>query len=486
MIGPQGYRKRFLRSVMFGVFALASIAAAATPAEARRHSARVHRPALHFSSIVIDAETGKVLSADDADRRNYPASLTKMMTLYLTFEAIKEGKVSPDSPMTVSYHAARQVPSKLGLRPHQTVKLRDLILAVITHSANDAAVTIAENLAGSEPAFARLMNAKAHELGMNSTTFRNASGLPNPNQMTTARDIATLARALWRDFPKEYALFATEKFTYRNITYETHNHLMENFVGMDGIKTGYIHASGFNLAASAVRNGRRLIGVVMGGTSAASRDAQMAALLDDAFNGNSLGQLKTVSYRNDDSKATSTTPSDSAITALNPVGSAEAATTPDTDTLRHASFPHEVSHDWSIQVGAFTEPKAAERALSTALARLGVKGKRALVVPPGLGDKEPLYRARITGFTAAEADRACRIFHSRRSRHKQCAVIPPLLPAAFDQPASPPAPTPTAASASISVPAVAAAPADVPMPTSVSAAATEAMANALATTATPY
>jgi D-alanyl-D-alanine carboxypeptidase len=478
MIGPKGEGPRFLRGVVFGVLALASIAAAATPAEAKRHSARVHQPALHFSSIVIDAENGKVLSADDADHRNYPASLTKMMTLYLTFESIKEGKVSPDDRMTVSYHAARQAPSKLGLRPHQTVKLRDLILAVITHSANDAAVTISENLAGSETAFARLMNAKAHELGMNSTTFRNASGLPNPSQMTTARDIATLARALWRDFPKEYALFATEQFTYKNVTYGTHNHLMESFAGMDGIKTGYIHASGFNLAASAVRNGRRLIGVVMGGTSAASRDEQMASLLDDAFNGNGPGERRTAAAQDGDAKDMPAPPTDAAMAALNPVGSAEAATTPATKTPRKASSPREAGHEWSIQVGAFTAPKVAERALSAALAKLGVKGKRALVVPPGLGDKEPLYRARIVGFTAAEADRACRIFHSRRSRYKHCAVIPPLLPAAFDQPA----PAPTAAPA----PAVAAAPAVVPMSAPVSAAATEAMTNALATTATPY
>jgi len=456
MVGTQSGPVRFLRELVFGAVMLALLAAAPA-AEAKRHVVRAPQASLHYSSIVIDAATGQVLSATDADHPNYPASLTKMMTLYLAFEAIEEGKVSPDDRFTVSIHAARQAPSKLGLRPRETVPLRELILAVITHSANDAAVTIAENLAGNEDAFAQRMTAKARALGMNSTTFRNASGLPNPAQMTTARDLAMLARALWRDFPKQYALFATQEFTFKNVSYETHNHLMESFAGMDGIKTGYIHASGFNLAASAVRDGRRLIGVVMGGTSAQGRDMQMASLLDDAFGG-SRPDIRTASTDdqngNNDAAASR---AGTAMAALNPVGRAEAATSPAKASTKHALRPDPKAHDWSIQVGAFADAPAADKAAAAALVRLGPKGKvaAAAVIPPGYADKEPLYRARLTGFTAAEADRACRTLHAKLSKHKVCAVIPPLT-VALD--VAEPAPAPTAAPAVV-VPAAAPAPA---------------------------
>jgi D-alanyl-D-alanine carboxypeptidase len=233
--------------------------------------------------IVIDAATGQILSQDNPDALNYPASLTKMMTLFLTFDALEHHRISLDQQFTVTRHASVQQPSKLGLRPGTTIAVRDLILAVVTHSANDAAVVLAENLAGSEPAFAIRMNAEARALGMTRTNFRNASGLPDRFQYTTARDLSKLALALYRTFPKEYAYFATENFTYNGETYGNHNHLMEAFEGMDGIKTGFINASGFNLAASAVRNNRRLIGVIMGGRTAQSRDMEMAELLDDAF-----------------------------------------------------------------------------------------------------------------------------------------------------------------------------------------------------------
>jgi|GEM_PF-1467575 len=233
--------------------------------------------------IVLDAGTGQILSEHDADSLNYPASLTKMMTLFLTFDALEHHRITLDSQFTVSRHAAVQAPSKLGLYPGSTISVHDLILAVVTHSANDAAVVLAEGLAGSEPEFAERMNREARFLGMSRTNFRNASGLPDRFQYTTARDLSKLALALYRTFPREYAYFSTESFTYRGETYGNHNHLMEAFQGMDGIKTGFINASGFNLAASAVRNNRRLVGVIMGGRTAQSRDMNMAELLDDAF-----------------------------------------------------------------------------------------------------------------------------------------------------------------------------------------------------------
>lgn len=233
--------------------------------------------------IVLDASNGQILSQHDPDALNYPASLTKMMTLFLAFDALEHHRISLDQQFTVSYHASIQQPSKLGLRPGSTIAVRDLILAVVTHSANDAAVVLAEGLAGSEEAFAVRMNTEARALGMTRTNFRNASGLPDRFQYTTARDLSTLAMALYHTFPREYAYFATEDFAYNGHIYANHNHLMEAFQGMDGIKTGFINASGFNLAASAVRNNRRLIGVIMGGRTAGSRDMEMAELLDDAF-----------------------------------------------------------------------------------------------------------------------------------------------------------------------------------------------------------
>lgn len=233
--------------------------------------------------IVIDATTGQIMNEHGADELNYPASLTKMMTLFLTFDALEHRQITLDSEFAVSPHASVQRPSKLGLVPGSTISVHDLILAVVTHSANDAAVVLAEGLAGSEAAFAVRINHEAQVLGMTRTNFRNASGLPDRFQYTTARDLSKLALALYHTFPKEYAYFATERFTYRGETYDNHNHLMAAFQGMDGIKTGFINASGFNLAASAVRDNRRLVGVIMGGRTAGSRDMEMAALLDDAF-----------------------------------------------------------------------------------------------------------------------------------------------------------------------------------------------------------
>ena len=242
--------------------------------------------AAQYSSIVIDAQTGQVVSQYNADSANYPASLTKMMTLYLTFEALEHHRITLDTRFPVSAHAAAQEPTKLNLIAGDTVAVHDLILGLVTQSANDAAVVLGEGLAGgSEAAFAEHMTQTARAMGMDRTTFHNASGLPNPFQFTTARDLSTLARRLYVDFPQDYHYFATEEFTYHGVNYANHNHLMNSFAGMDGIKTGFIHASGFNLAASAVRNNRRLIGVVMGGVSARARDVKMASLLNAAFDG---------------------------------------------------------------------------------------------------------------------------------------------------------------------------------------------------------
>jgi D-alanyl-D-alanine carboxypeptidase len=376
-----------------------------------------------YSSIVIDAETGKVISEYDADAHNFPASLTKMMTLYLLFESLEQGKVRLDQQFAVTSRAAAQAPSKLGLVPGETVAVRDLILGLVTKSANDAAVVVAEGLAGSEPAFAERMTQKARALGMASTTYRNASGLPNPGQITSARDLVRLARALYRDFPREYAYFATEEFSYRGATHINHNHLMHAFDGMDGIKTGYIRASGFNLAASAVRDNHRLIGVVMGGQSAHARDMKMAQLLNTAFAGRGEPSERLVAEEQERNPNTLARRAARTIAALSPVGRAEAATAASAKPASHRPSSREASGRWSIQVGAFAQQSAAEKTAAAALTKLpGAKGKTIQVMAPQRKDKERVYRARIAHFSEGEAQKACRVLHKK---HKACTVVGP-------------------------------------------------------------
>lgn len=235
------------------------------------------------ATMVIDAYTGAVLSQKNADAQRYPASLTKMMTLYMTFEAIRNGKLSKNDRMDVSARAASQSPSKLNVRPGGSLRVEDAILGLVTKSANDAAVVLAEEIGGSESHFGTMMTQKAKQLGMNNTRFVNASGLHNPAQVTTARDMATLGLALLRDFPNEYRYFSTKNFSYAGVTHSNHNHLMKTYQGMDGIKTGFIYASGYNLVASAKRGNRRLVGVVFGGNTAAARNKTMAGILDKGF-----------------------------------------------------------------------------------------------------------------------------------------------------------------------------------------------------------
>jgi D-alanyl-D-alanine carboxypeptidase len=241
-----------------------------------------------YAGLVVDAESGSILYAENADLRRHPASLTKMMTLYLLFEALESGRFSPDTELAVSATAARQPPSKIGVKAGSTIRVEDAVLALAVKSANDIAVVVAENLAGSEEAFAAQMTMKARALGMSATHFENASGLPDPGQITTARDMAILARALQRDFPGRYRVFSTREFSFEGRRYRSTNQLLGKVPGMDGIKTGYIRASGYNLAASVRRNGRRIIVIVMGGPSSDARNAQVAALVDEYMPSGSL------------------------------------------------------------------------------------------------------------------------------------------------------------------------------------------------------
>jgi D-alanyl-D-alanine carboxypeptidase len=254
-------------------------------AEARRYKHRRHHHVVResyspqFSSIIVDGNSGAVLSSNNPDGIRRPASLTKIMTLYLLFERLDAGKMKLDTEMEVSEHASEQAPTKLGLKPGQTLKVEDAIKGLVTRSANDAAVVIAEAIAGDEDEFAKLMTRKARALGMSKTTYRNASGLPNDEQLTTARDQATLGRAIQDRYPRYYRYFATTVFNYRGQSIRNHNRLLGNVEGIDGIKTGYTRASGFNLVSSMRRGNRHLIGVVLGGRSGGSRDATMRNLL---------------------------------------------------------------------------------------------------------------------------------------------------------------------------------------------------------------
>jgi D-alanyl-D-alanine carboxypeptidase len=235
------------------------------------------------AAYVVDAVTNEVLHASNADAQIHPASLTKMMTLYLLFDALSRGEMRLSTQMPVSRRAAGREPSKLGLPAGSIISVQDAIGGLIIKSANDVATVVAEALGGSETNFAQMMTNKARLLGMSQTTFQNASGLHHTRQVSTARDMARLGRALFEHFPQYYGLFSIDEFEYGGRTYTTHNDLVTDYAGADGIKTGYVRASGFNVVTSARRNGRRLIGVVIGGDNARSRDRQMHRLLDAAF-----------------------------------------------------------------------------------------------------------------------------------------------------------------------------------------------------------
>jgi D-alanyl-D-alanine carboxypeptidase len=280
---------RLMRAGFFGLVALTAAAITTDSAQARRYYRHHVSHARHhdsgdsysprYSAIIVDGNSGTTLTATDPDGIRHPASLTKIMTLYLLFERLDSGKMKLDTEMSVSEHAADQDPTKLDLRPGSTIKVEDAIKGLITRSANDAAVVIAETIGGSEDEFAKMMTRKARALGMSRTVYRNANGLPNDEQVTTARDQATLGRAIQDRFPRYYRYFSTTSFTFRGQNIRNHNHLLGSVDGVDGIKTGYTRSSGFNLVTSMHRGNRFLVGVVMGGRSGGSRDAIMRGLL---------------------------------------------------------------------------------------------------------------------------------------------------------------------------------------------------------------
>jgi D-alanyl-D-alanine carboxypeptidase len=284
MVGVSLNGWRGLRLVMVGLTATVVFSTLLPDeADARRYRRHRHYHRVHYSpplsTIIVDANSGKVLQAKDADSLRHPASLTKIMTLYMLFERLEAGKVKLDTPLEVSEHASEQAPTKLGLRPGQSIQVEDAIKGLVTKSANDAAAVIAESIAGSEDDFAKMMTRKARALGMSKTVYRNASGLPDDQQVTTARDQALLGRAIQDRFPRYYRYFATVAFHYRGRVIRNHNHLLGRVEGVDGIKTGYTRASGFNLVSSVRRGNRHIVGVVLGGRSGRARDAMMRDLI---------------------------------------------------------------------------------------------------------------------------------------------------------------------------------------------------------------
>lgn len=345
-----------------------------------------------YSSIVVEASSGRVISSANPDELRHPASLTKLMTLYMVFEALRDRRINLHQLVPVSSHAAAQMPSKLGIVPGTKLTVEDAILGLVTKSANDAAAALGEMLGGEEGRFAQMMTLRARALGMTSTTFRNASGLPDPGQVTTARDLSLLARRLIRDFPDQYGYFSVPSFRFHGRVIFNHDHMLERYPGADGLKTGYIQASGFNLVTSAVRGNIRLVGVVIGAAAPGERDLHMIALLDEAY------------ARLDVPVATM----QASARSNSFISTAHAATV----TARPRS-----SGRWSIQVGAFTTPQAARRAAIEAVH--AIDNGEARTEPVTVRGKTS-YRAQVTGLSQSEAANACSQFTRRR---KPCITL---------------------------------------------------------------
>ena len=407
-----------------------------------------------FSAITVDARTGSVLFSDNPDGLRHPASLTKMMTLYVLFQDLKAGRISRATPLRVSVRAASMAPSKLGLHPGSVITVDEAIKALVTKSANDAAATIAENLGGTESNYAARMTRVAHSIGMSRSSFNNASGLPNPEQYTTARDMATLGLRLMRDFPQYYPYFRITAFNFHGQTIRTHNRLVEHYAGTDGIKTGYIAAAGFNLVTSTKRGDKRLVGVVLGARSSNSRGAYMMSMLESNFDqakagvtvaalaGSSKGvinpiatalaqtpskeekaQLAVVAATASQDQTTDQVPPEPTATASVMPRVLEAALIPIQDnkppvgklpfavksaSAEPNSLEDSIKQSWNIQIGAFPDKQQAQAKLQAIKGKAigSLEGKSAYTIAFEK-DGTVTYRARFAGFDAESAKQAC-------------------------------------------------------------------------------
>lgn len=376
-----------------------------------------------YAALVVEVESERPLFERNADELRHPASLTKMMTLYLVFEALANGRLSSDTLFRASRFAVLRPPSRLGLKSGDTITVEQGILALVTRSANDAAAVIAEGMAGSESAFAQLMTEKARELGMERTVYRNASGLPDPNQVTTAWDQFRLGKSLYKHFPQYYPYFSTTQFQFEGRSFHNHNHLLKNYPGTDGIKTGFVNASGFNLVASARRGGQRLIGVVFGGTSASARDAHMQDILDYGFaqlNGLEY-EVRTASFDQPEPPALLSRPKLPERSVEKSGGKKNVKLaggnrrSADEGDGREKSGTNRGKQAWHIRVGTFSAEKPAEQRLSKALklAPYPLRHARATVTARSQGRKK-LYLAIFNGMTKEDAAAACQALKRKR------------------------------------------------------------------------
>lgn len=371
------------------------------------------------ASIVIDAKTGAVLLAEDATQLWYPASITKVMTIYLALDAVERKQAALGDMLTVSVKAASQTGSLLGLRTGQRISLRDAILALITRSGNDAAVAVAEHIGGTESAFAERMTAKARELGMDRSVFRNASGLTHPEQRTTARDIAILAVALQTKFPQHYHLFAARSMMFRGQSLPTINGIVVSYPGADGIKTGFTCGSGYNLVASAARDGKRIVAVLLGSLSRADRTSEMTKLLNQGF-----ARLNRASKAD---LAVSTV--DDFIDVIDSAPPPHRMNGKDCAVVMAAApvenTPAQLPTGWGVALGSFPDRVAARAALDRARAQLKVLGPlgRPAIVSQQRGGKDS-FTAVLAGVQQPVASNACKLL---RANNQYCLVITPAV-----------------------------------------------------------
>jgi D-alanyl-D-alanine carboxypeptidase len=432
---------------------IASLAAAPDALAARKKTRSAAIP--KYAALVVHADSGSVLFERYPDAKRYPASLTKMMTLDLLFDELEAGRLTLESELSVSAQAAGQPPSKLGLSAGSKIDVESAIKALIVKSANDVAVVVAENISGSEWKFAQAMTTKAHALGMMNTTFKNASGLPNSKQMTTARDLATLSRHLIREHAAYFHYFNAQEFAWNGRTYRTHNSLVRTFEGADGLKTGYTQRSGFNLASTAERDGVRLVGVVLGGRSVRTRDAHMKELLTAGFadlaskptliaalfretptprlkptlvaalerknavptvagNEELRRELTIAAASFGPTGAPATIPGDQLGALIAAADSDDfneyervrlSALTPDDEF--HGEGDFDDLSQWSVQIGAYTTKDMAQQELEATAIAAGLADRVRSVAPMPKGDGSILYRARFTNLNEADAAAAC-------------------------------------------------------------------------------
>lgn len=385
-----------------------------------------------YAHYIYDVQSGKVLASQNAETLNHPASLTKMMTLYLTFEALRTGRIRWDDKIVMTRNAASKIPFKLGVPAGQTITVREAVYGMAIRSANDAAAAMGDHLGGSEERFGVLMTKKARQLGMRNTVFRNASGLPDRAQITTARDMAVMAMSLIRDYPREYKIFSQRSFSFRGRTIKGHNNLMYRYPGMDGIKTGFVNASGYNLASAVVINGRRYIGVVLGGKTARQRDNRMAELLDQAVPGSGLsgvavatsGQQKRPGEGVAAFASNAPIPRPRTETIIGGTRASAASVTPYATVPQAAPVQNMIQQGgplWDIQIAAAGSQAAATGALNSALPLLADFGQIAPSVQGSSSGGREIFRARLTGF--ADRDSATKACSLLQTRSIDCFVV---------------------------------------------------------------